>query len=264
MIVRQAVQPIARHGLRLSYPLRIVAVLGVLALGCAVATIRHNVPEARKITAATTAPAPPDDPGLLRMAVDGSSDVRLQGTTSIGAWLSKSRDVDAKVVVDMDRSTLNHIFDDVSADYLPELPALPIAVSSPAVVKLVVPVKSFKGGSKGMDHDMQAALKASEHPDIKYILDSVQSVSLAMDSKSERPALEIMTHGRLSVAGVEKQTSIDALVFRDPQGRIVVHAAKQLLMSDFDVKPPTALFGLIRAHNAMIVDFDLDFVPARP
>ena len=43
---------------------------------------------------------------------------------------------------------------------------------------------------------------------------------------------------------------------------IISSAQTEMQMTDFDVKPPTALFGVIRAHNSVAVIFTLEFTGA--
>jgi len=40
-------------------------------------------------------------------------------------------------------------------------------------------------------------------------------------------------------------------------GRIRVTGKKEIKMTDYDVEPPTGLFGLVRAEDELTVHFDL-------
>ena len=125
-------------------------------------------------------------------------------------------------------------------------------------------IKSFRGGNRGMDRDMQNALHAEQHPDIVYVLKGLQSAEVCSDPSSHQPAVRLEVLGELSVAGVQRDTVTVAIIHRDARGHYIVHAEQPMLMSDFEVKPPSALFGLIEAHNEMTVAFDLDFAPPAP
>lgn len=241
---------------RLRFASRAVAIAAIVAIGCCVVELPQSPLAGRAHVGDSATESQPA--GLLSMALRPDSGVQLRGSASIGGWNSKSGDIHAIIHLDLDRQKLQSLFDDVQAGRLPPLPAFPLASTAPTAVNLAVPVRSFHGGSKGMDRDMQAALKAAQHRDISYALDSILSVTLS--PVDGRPALVVQTRGRLTVAGCERTTVIDAIICRDALGSYRIHAAKNLLMSDFGVQPPTALFGLIQAHDVMTVEFDLDLI----
>ena len=239
--------------------LRVILIAaGVLLMGCAVAS---RWPHSREIGLATPS-APVAPPGVLAFILPaGNGRSELRGDANIGGWVSKSTDIHATVMFQMSPSTLETLFNALASGAPLDSPRFPIPVEPPGAMKLVVPVTSFKGGHIGMDHDMQAALKAPLYPDIVYVLKSVQGVRAKPATPGGQPAFEVQVLGELSVGGVRRTTTTNAAVYRDPTGHIIVHAEQDMLMSDFGVKPPSGLFGLIRAGNSMSVIFDLDFIP---
>ncbi len=214
-----------------------------------------------------TSPAtlPSDDPPGMRAVFDLASDsqVVLEGQTNISDWASRSSQAHARVMLDVDKATLQTMLDKrqtaVPADDPLQLPP-----GRPAFAQLSVPVMSLKGSSQGMDRDMHSALKAQEYPYIQYRLDKVQDTQLQQDPNTGEPEILLHVAGTLTVAGVQKSLATELTIQRGADNHYLIHARTPIRMTDFGLTPPTALFGLIRAHNALSVIFNLDFVLADP
>ena len=66
--------------------------------------------------------------------------------------------------------------------------------------------------------------------------------------------------GTLTVAGVQRALATELTIQRDAGQHYLVHARTLIQMTDFKVTPPSALFGIIRAHDSLSVIFNLVFV----
>jgi len=123
-------------------------------------------------------------------------------------------------------------------------------------IKVTVPVKALECGKKKMNRDMYEALKADEHPRISYRL--LEADLLNRSSNPDSTGwMKIKTVGLLTIAGVTDTTELvvdGQVVGRD---RFRVKGTKPLNMHTFDIKPPTALFGLIKADERLTVHFDV-------
>ena len=184
---------------------------------------------------------------------------------TIGPWTSKSADIHGQVLLEADATALNAILTASNLlpsdlDHLqPDLPTLsvhtpPIARRSP------VPVASMHGDSSAMDRDMRNALKALEHPAIEYVFTQLQHVALQWDPGTHQTNLKLNIVGKLNMAGTKRPITMDMIVSRDSSRHFIAHAQISLLMTDFGMTPPQALFGLIRASEQVLANIDLDFV----
>ena len=124
-------------------------------------------------------------------------------------------------------------------------------LGSPASLSLRVPVAGLKSEHKGLDKNLRKALAADEHPDIVFALSSY-AVEASSDGRRT-----IVADGALSVAGVTKTRELRATL-EEKDGALVLEGEHALLMTDFGVKPPTALLGTVRAKNRVVVRFRLD------
>jgi polyisoprenoid-binding protein YceI len=114
-----------------------------------------------------------------------------------------------------------------------------------------VPVRSIKCGSGKMDDNLYKALKADDAPQISYILGSFDVQPGADDSYT------LKTVGSLTIAGTQKTVNMDVTTKRLADGSLRAEGELPLLMTDFGVKPPTALLGTLRTSNEVKVKFEL-------
>ena len=63
--------------------------------------------------------------------------------------------------------------------------------------------------------------------------------------------------GALTIAGAEKSVNLDVTATRLSDGGIRADGELPLLMTDFGVKPPTAMLGTLRTSNKVTVKFSL-------
>lgn len=119
---------------------------------------------------------------------------------------------------------------------------------------LTIMVRSLNCGRDLMNDDMYNAMKSDKYPFIKYDLINAHLVS-SVDSTGGW--YELATKGRLSIAGDTNTVEILMKVKRIGKGVFRLIGSKALTMNDFDIIPPTHFFGLIKAHEALTVHFDL-------
>lgn len=117
-------------------------------------------------------------------------------------------------------------------------------------IHLTIPVKSLKSSEGGgMDNTMYDALNRPQHPLISY-----QLTNATVDNAAARPGESVVfdTAGTLTVNGVARPVTLKLLVTRH-NGNISISTSTILKMTDFGVKPPTAMFGIIRSGDVITV-----------
>jgi hypothetical protein len=193
------------------------------------------------------------------------SRVELHGTTNIGPWTSQSKDIHGRIDLRVSEKALNALFDNLQGSSShgqggSQTPPLTLPVRGRPVVDISVPIDSLHSDKPGMDRDMREALKASEYPAISYTFEHLQQAAVQRTSQDGLPGLKLQTVGSLNLAGVGRRIEMDVHVDRDFRRHFIAHAQTTLLMSDFGVNPPVALFGLIKAGERVEVTFDLDVI----
>tara|TARA_R110002050_G_scaffold75052_11_gene160991 strand:- start:23596 stop:24144 length:549 start_codon:yes stop_codon:yes gene_type:complete len=109
-------------------------------------------------------------------------------------------------------------------------------------------IKSERGAA--MDKKMHAALKMEEHPEVSFKFQEIKK-----NSESEN-AYEI--HGMLNIAGVEKAVTI-ASELKEEGVNYIFKGSKEIKLQDYNMEPPTAMFGQIIVGDNVTIDFDLVF-----
>jgi polyisoprenoid-binding protein YceI len=184
--------------------------------------------------AASAAPAAAQE--TARIPVSAGSKLWIEGTSNLHGWSCKANQLDAAVELDAAAATN-------------------LASAAPKALKHVtvrVPVKSLKCGHGAMDDNLYKALKADDDSSIRYILASFEpSGGAAKDS------FTLNTVGTLEVAGRENQVSMAVEATRLPDGTVKAVGSVPIKMTDYGIKPPTALFGRLKTGDEVTVKFEL-------
>ena len=110
----------------------------------------------------------------------------------------------------------------------------------------VASIKSTRGAT--MDKKTHNALKKEEHP--KVIFSAVDVAFSEGDNQS--------ISGKLNVAGVEKDVVVSASI-KNSAGNIQLTGNYKITLQDYNMEPPTAMFGSIVVGDDVTVTFDLVF-----
>lgn len=173
----------------------------------------------------------------VRLSVAPESKLWVEGGSNLHDWHCQASSIDAQI--EADKAILD-------------------SAPTPALLKKVsvkVPVRNLKCGSGKMEDNLYKALKADATPQISYILGSFEVQPGQGDSYT------LKTVGTLTIAGAEKTVDMDVTTKRQPDGSLRANGELQLLMTDFGVKPPTALLGTLRTNNEVKVKFELVVAP---
>lgn len=173
----------------------------------------------------------------VRFSVAPESKLWVEGGSNLHDWHCQASSMDAQI--EAEKAILD-------------------SAPAPALLKKVwvkVPVRNLKCGSGKMEDNLYKALKADAAPQISYILGSFEVQPGQSDSYT------LKTVGTLTIAGTEKTVNMDVTTKRQPDGSLRANGELQLLMTDFGVKPPTALLGTLRTNNEVKVKFELLVAP---
>ena len=111
------------------------------------------------------------------------------------------------------------------------------------------PVNGLIAPKKGMYKKMKNALQSKIHPTIRVQLS---------DFIFKNDSLFI-SNALYSIAGKEKRMPFKARYVHLKKNEFVLFGKQQIKMSDFNVNPPSAMFGLMNTGNELLVEFKLHF-----
>ena len=108
-----------------------------------------------------------------------------------------------------------------------------------------IPARGLTSPKEGIDKNMHKALKVEEHPHVTFRLSALEPVAGAYKAT-----------GMLTIAGVEKEVVLTVNV-QPNGGALNVTGTTDLVMTDFGVKPPSAMLGMIKTNPKVTIRLEL-------
>jgi hypothetical protein len=118
---------------------------------------------------------------------------------------------------------------------------------------LSIDVKRFDCHNKYITEDFRSALKADESPKLKIVFLSVDQFSNSSKNEVVKGIVDI------EVANVIKRVEIEYIIKTLPGDRIQMNGSHVFSFSDFKLKAPKKLAGLIKTRDEIKVNFQLFF-----
>jgi polyisoprenoid-binding protein YceI len=119
--------------------------------------------------------------------------------------------------------------------------------------EVVIPVRAFDCGVRQMNRDFYEALKGQAFPAVRFTLNRAE----VLPAPPYAEWTPVKAWGTLTLAGEQRPVTVTAQGRRLGNGRYRIQGQHALRMTDFDIEPPTGLLGLVRAHDDIVVRFDL-------
>lgn len=159
-----------------------------------------------------------------------SSKVTVSGTSTAHDWTVEGTVINGAVEI------------------TPALPDNPSDLARTRVsVTAEIPVVSLKSGKRAMDEVMYKALKSKDHPTIRFVLTGIRPES------GNSQSFRVKATGDLTVAGQTRRKSMTANVRRVSSSTLRISLSTTMKMTDFGIRPPTALLGAIRSGDTVTV-----------
>jgi polyisoprenoid-binding protein YceI len=175
-----------------------------------------------------------DRPVLDAYILSRNYEVTIDGTSNLRDWQEKVGDVtgDLKAEVNEDGS---------------------VELSSIRIRMRVLSIKSDMG--RAMDNKTYEALKALAYPEILFTVSAPMRLAQIRDCQTTIPV-----KGELALAGVCKPVTMLVKTFDIRQGILSFEGSQRIKLSDYGVKPPSALFGTMRAGPEITIRFNTNFI----
>jgi polyisoprenoid-binding protein YceI len=186
------------------------------------------------VAAAATAGA--QSASAIRLRLDPTSELTVEGTSSMHDWHCKTNKLNAYV--------------DVDPGYTKDLTKVPRPI---AAVKVNIVVRTLTCGNSQMDRNMYSTLKADQNQLIKYTLSGYD----ILNGSTSPTSFAATTNGTLVIAGQEKPIAMKISAERTSDGMAVAEGEQALLLTDFGITPPSFMFGALKVGNEVRVKFTL-------
>ncbi len=164
----------------------------------------------------------------IQTVVLNESKLRINGTSNV-------TDFECKYANSFELDTLSHQLE-ISKDS--------ILVSGD---NLPLTIDSFDCGKRAINRDFKSTLKSKEYPNIDISLLEVFSEN------------DIPTSASIAISlGGTTQKYLVSLTEEVMDDKVVsISGTQKLKLSDFNLEPPRALFGLIKVRDELVVTFEL-------
>jgi len=167
--------------------------------------------------------------------ISSASAILISGTSTLSDWTVRSKQVAGEMAFAP------------SGKVAQTDPQTGIIKTGKAVIE-VATIKSEKGET--MDNKMYSALKKDTHPQISFLL--TQPVTIKGPGK-------VSVTGNVEIAGVIRPMTFDLnLTWAD--NALHLQGSRSTKLSEFEIEPPTAMFGQIETGDDITVELDLFFV----
>lgn len=118
--------------------------------------------------------------------------------------------------------------------------------------QLTISTQGMTGGSSSiMDRLMRNALKASQHPEIVYVLNNMEAANSSGDT------VVYNSTGELTLAGVTQTIEMEIEGTELADGSYQFTGSYPLNMTDYGMDAPTAMFGALVTGEDVTIHFDM-------
>jgi polyisoprenoid-binding protein YceI len=113
--------------------------------------------------------------------------------------------------------------------------------------------ESLKSEHKAMDKNTYKALNTDKNPTISFAAPTSNIKATGGNSFS------VVTHGKLTISGVSKNTDLAAACTVNADKSVTCTGAYKLKMSQFNVEPPSIMFGTITVGDDITVKYTVTY-----
>ncbi len=159
------------------------------------------------------------------LQLDNSSMMYVHGTSTLHDWTSIVEQMTATAEVD-----LNGDLKDIKT------------------LKIKIKVESIESGKGKMNSLTYESLKYEEHPYIVFDLNDIKSISAGY----------ITASGKVTIAGATRNIEVKGK-YSLIGNQLKISGKKDINMTEFNMEPPTAMFGTIVVGEVVTIEYDLIF-----
>ena len=157
-------------------------------------------------------------------------EMTIDGTSSLHDWTSEVTEVNAEGKLHLTDGALKNV----------------------EGLTVTIPVTSIKSGKGSvMDNKTYDAFDSEQHPTIIYTLKEVRSITRDGDTYT------VEASGNLTMAGITKPVDMTVKGEHLGSGDIRFQGSKPLDMTEWEMAPPTAMFGTLKTGKDITVNFAL-------
>lgn len=167
--------------------------------------------------------------------LDESSTMVIKGTSTIHDWEVDVEKMEADITLAASDSEDNEAKNLVEA------------------FSITIPVESLESGKRKMNRKMYDALKKDDHPEIMFFLKSAELT----DNNQSAQSFTLNATGNLNIAGSLQEVTFPVKATRVDESSFRFEGSYSLNMKDYQVDPPSAVFGTIKSGEEVTIVFNI-------
>ena len=168
-------------------------------------------------------------------------DLKIEGTSNVRDWDAVAESMEGILKL---RNFEGMDLSDLTADRFESL-------------EIRIPVDDLQSDGRRLTNNVHDYLEKDDHPVITFRLQEITGLE-----QSEGNAEAVLTaNGTIRAAGNDHTTDLQVHVQSTPDNGLRFFGSRELKMTDFDIDPPRAMMGTIRAVDELTVHFDVTFKP---
>lgn len=165
------------------------------------------------------------------------AEFRIDGDSNVRTWYGDITDANATLVLSgIENLTLSEL--------------TPDAFSS---LNINIAVSGIESDSGRLTRNLQSYLKGDDYPTITFKLNEITAIEVSGNSA------DITANGIVNAAGKDHSITMNVEAIVNSDGSIRFSGKQDLLMTSFDIDPPTAVMGTVRARDEIEILFDVTF-----
>lgn len=168
---------------------------------------------------------------------EANSSIVITGTSTIHDWEADVEEMSTNISLAPEMITQDSMANPVSS------------------FSLTVPVESIESGKGGMNRKIYGALKEDDHPNIMF---NFSSATLA-DTVNTPENFTINVTGNLNIAGHVEEVTFPVKGTKVGENSYRFEGSYGLNMKDYNVDPPSAVFGTIKSGEEVDINFNVLF-----
>ncbi len=118
-------------------------------------------------------------------------------------------------------------------------------------LRFTVVSETLKSGHNMMDNNTYKALKTNTHENISFVLTSANITQI------DASTYQLKGIGNMTIAGTTRETDLVAVCKVNSDGTFTWSGSKDIKMTDFNIKPPTAIMGTVKTGNDISIAYNL-------
>lgn len=173
----------------------------------------------------------------ITMTVKDSPQMKIDGDANVRSWDADVEKVNGTLkLTDVE----NFSIENLKPENIKEL-------------TLTIPVEGINSDSGRLTRNLHGYLKKDDYPEITFKLNRVTEIEI------ENGSARITAEGVINAAGKDHTVTMTSTASLNGDGTINFRGEQELLMTDFDIDPPTAVMGTIRARDEIVISYNVNF-----